>query len=289
MQKYTIEDNINFYEELNNSDNESCNYENICQITGSPLIDKSVMLECNHSFNYTALYTEICKQKFDFKTYSHNLLTAQDWSKVIHSKLDYFIRCPYCRNIQFTVLPYYPELKLQEHYGVNSLDKMIYKYGVSFKVGKCCHSTYICSEIYVAPNSKSNICYCAPHYVEEIKKQSLDEKQALLKKKEDAIKKKKEDVVKKKEEIAKKKEENAKKKEENAKKKTEDVVKKKEDVVKKKEDAIKKKEDAIKKKEDETTNKLKLLEEMNIARTSIGLKALKCLPRIKIKKVITNV
>ena len=242
MQKYTIEDNINFYEELNNSDNESCNYENICQITGSPLIDKSVMLECNHSFNYTALYTEICKQKFDFKTYSHNLLTAQDWSKVIHSKLDYFIRCPYCRNIQFTVLPYYPELKLQEHYGVNSLDKIIYKYNVPFKVGKCCHSTYICSEIYVAPNSKSNICYCAPHYVEEIKKQSLDEK--------------------------------------------EDVVKKKEDAIKKKED---KKEELLKKKENEVTNKLKLLEEMNIARTSIGLKALKCLPRIKIKKVITNV
>jgi flagellar biosynthesis GTPase FlhF len=186
------------------------------------------------------------------------------------------------------VLPYYPELKLQEHYGVNSLDKMIYKYGVSFKVGKCCHSTYICSEIYVAPNSKSNICYCAPHYVEEIKKQSLDEKQALLKKKEDAIKKKKEDVVKKKEENAKKKEDAIKKKEEIAKKKEENA-KKKEENAKKKEDAIKKKEELLKKKENETTNKLKLLEEMNIARTSIGLKALKCLPRIKIKKVITNV
>lgn len=259
QKKYTIEDNIDFYKELN-TDTESCNYDNVCQITGSPLIDKSVMLECKHTFNYDAIYTEICRQKFDFQTYSLNLLTKQDYHKVIQSKLDYFIRCPYCRNIQFTTLPHYPELKLQEHYGINSLDKIIHKYGVSFKVGKCCHSAYICPEIYVASNPKSNICYCTHHYVEEIKKQRLNEKQALLKKKEA-----------------------------DKAKKTEELTKKKDAIIKKKEDIAKKKEDIIKKKEEELTLKNKLLEETNVIRVSNGLTLLKRLPIAKIHKHVVNV
>ena len=85
MSKYTIEGNINFYDELykslDSSDDEiKCddenkgddeikgdheitgNYEmNECQITGLPLGDKSVTLECKHNFNYIPLYREICK------------------------------------------------------------------------------------------------------------------------------------------------------------------------------------------------------------------------------------
>ena len=116
MAKYIVESNINFYDELNKSikDPVASDYVNICQITGSPLIEHSVTLECKHTFNYVSLYTEICRQKFDFKTYSLSLLTIHELQKVQHSALDYFIRCPYCRNIQFTVLPYCPELKLEE-------------------------------------------------------------------------------------------------------------------------------------------------------------------------------
>ena len=126
MTNYTIEGNIHFQTELYKLLNEDSDDEdNLCQITGLELIDKYITLECGHKFNYKALYTEICKQRFEFKTYDPNLLTKKDQLKFRESKLDYFIKCPYCRNIQFTVLPYYEELGLTKIYGINSLDKQL--------------------------------------------------------------------------------------------------------------------------------------------------------------------
>ena len=57
-----------FYEELYKSldTNDDNNSNEVCQITGMPLIDKYVTLECGHKFNYDAIYTEIHKQKFIF-------------------------------------------------------------------------------------------------------------------------------------------------------------------------------------------------------------------------------
>ena len=53
MTKYLIEGEIDFYKKLYESlDDNTEHEENICNITGSPLIDKYVTLECNHSFNY---------------------------------------------------------------------------------------------------------------------------------------------------------------------------------------------------------------------------------------------
>ena len=126
MSKYIIEGNINFQEELYKLlDEDSENEDELCQITGLHLKDKHVTLECKHHFNYDALYNEICKQKFEFKTYDPNTLTKKDLQKCRDSKLDYFIKCPYCRNIQFTILPYYEELELKKIYGINSLDKTL--------------------------------------------------------------------------------------------------------------------------------------------------------------------
>ena len=120
MSKYTIEGNINFQEELYKLlDEESDNEDELCQITGLPLKDKFVTLECNHHFNYDAVYKEIYKQKYEFKTYDLNSLQKNDLQKFRDSKLDYFIKCPYCRNLQFTILPYYEELGLKEIYGIN--------------------------------------------------------------------------------------------------------------------------------------------------------------------------
>lgn len=124
MEKYKIEGNINFQEELYKMlDEESDDEEQLCQITRLPLKDKYVTLECKHHFNYDSLYREICKQKYEFKTYEPKSLSKKDLQKFRDSKLDYFIKCPYCRNIQFTVLPYYKELSLKKIYGINSLDK----------------------------------------------------------------------------------------------------------------------------------------------------------------------
>ena len=57
MLKYTIEENINFKDELYKLlDVESDDEDNLCQITGGQLTDKHVIIECNHHFNYDALY-----------------------------------------------------------------------------------------------------------------------------------------------------------------------------------------------------------------------------------------
>ena len=123
--KYNIEGGINFYDELNKSlkdDKDDKDEMMECLITCMPLTENHITLECNHKFNYIALYKEIVKQKLVYKTYSQHTLNAKDMQKFREVKQDYFIRCPYCRNIQFDILPYYPEMTLPEIYGINSTD-----------------------------------------------------------------------------------------------------------------------------------------------------------------------
>jgi hypothetical protein len=206
MSKYVIEGNINFNQELYKLlDEDSDNEDELCQITGLKLEDKHIALECKHKFNYNALYTEICKQKFVFKTYYPHLLTKRDEKKFNDSKLDYFIKCPYCRNIQFTLLPYYEELGLKEIYGINSLDKKLTitnknentqhnhhspnlkvttytfkRYGVTFQFGDCCEKINIfgdiCNSHYASIIPNTEMAYCPHHYKEGLKKHKQKEK-----------------------------------------------------------------------------------------------------------------
>jgi hypothetical protein len=224
MSKYIIEGNINFKEELNkllNDHNEEDDTK-LCEITGQPLTDKYVTLECNHKFNYNPLYREILNQKYLYKTYDFGHLSIEERVKIhtfmLHNpKIDYFIKCPYCRNIQFTVLPYYEELDLTPCYGINSLNKELHTvqvsnlgktniscniYGTIFKFSgkKCCKITNengdYCKYINVAPiANNSNLHYCIYHYKEGLKL----EKQKILetKKKEKNDKKKEKDDKKK--------------------------------------------------------------------------------------------
>jgi hypothetical protein len=212
MSKYTIEGNINFQEELYKLlDEESDNEDECCQITGLPLKDKYVNLECNHHFNYDALYKEIYKQKYEFRTYDVNALSKKDLQKFRDSKLDYFIKCPYCRNLQFTVLPYYNELGLKEIYGINSLDKTLPNtvilhnhhssgpyygdpnytfnmYGVTFKSGTCCYVTETgnkginnkCIYQYVSTIPNTELTYCKYHYRTGLRNHKKSEKNKIM-------------------------------------------------------------------------------------------------------------
>ncbi len=211
MSKFTIEGNINFQEELYKLlDEDSENEDELCQITGLPLKDKSVILECKHHFNYDALYKEIYRQKYEFKTYDTNQLSKNDLQKFRESKLDYFIKCPYCRNLQFTVLPYYKDLGLKEIYGINSLDKTLPNtviihnhqssyhnsgphygdsnytftmYGVLFKLGECCHSINSfgdkCSYKYVSNIPNTEKTYCKYHYRTGLRNHKMSERKKL--------------------------------------------------------------------------------------------------------------
>ena len=126
MPNYKIEGDVDFYGSLYSSldydSDQDKNQTQVCEITGQQLVANFVTLECNHTFNYDALYTEICKQKFDFQSYTTDVLSKKDIQTIRDSNLDYYIKCPYCRHIQFTVLPYHEELPFQKKYGVNTTD-----------------------------------------------------------------------------------------------------------------------------------------------------------------------
>ena len=203
MTNHKIEGNLNFYDELYKSLDDSDDDEtNTCQITGLPLIDKFVTLECNHCFNYDALYKEIVIQKYEFKTYDTHTLSNKDQQKFRNSGFNYFIKCPYCRSIQFTILQYYPELGLEKKYGINSLDKTLQTYnlnksspyheytfnmyGVTFKKGVCCHTSVtgqLCSGYYVALIPNTTGSYCKFHYRNQLKINKSLEKNKILEEK----------------------------------------------------------------------------------------------------------
>ena len=218
MVKYTIEGNINFYEELYKSfdDLDDTTIE-LCQITGTPLTDRFVILECNHKFNYNAIYKEIYKQKFIFRTYNFETLIASELAKFNESKKDYFIKCPYCRSIQFTLLPYYEDMEHEKRYGINSLEKGLVdsnylinsspytytysSYGYTFNKGTCCKvmnsidgKEIYCSSKMSAPVLEMNKSFCSSHIRGEVKKYKLDKiikeklelKNAKIKEKEEA-------------------------------------------------------------------------------------------------------
>jgi hypothetical protein len=183
MPNYNIEGNIDFYSSLYtsldyDSDQEEKSEQNkpqVCEITGLELTNHFVTLECKHTFNYAALYTEICKQKFDFQSYTPDVLSKTDVMKIRDSKLDYYIKCPYCRHIQFELLPYHEDLAFQKKYGVNTCDpdfrviKTSYVpstvpsnytymlYGYKFAQAKCCKTNLVNGKVVPCWN-----CYATP-------------------------------------------------------------------------------------------------------------------------------
>jgi hypothetical protein len=222
MPKYIIEGGINFYEELyksldnndnndnNNNNNNNTNKEeddkNVCQITNLPLLDHYITLECSHKFNYDSIYKEICNQKYVFRSYSVETLTSSEYQKFKDSGKDYFIKCPYCRCIQFTLLPYYPNSVYKQKYGINSLEKTQedmnfliksttssqhqYTYfGYTFQQGGCCQTVIgvkndlpvFCQSKYTSLILEMNKSFCMSHIRAQVKQYKM-EKKALEKK-----------------------------------------------------------------------------------------------------------
>ena len=121
--KYNVENNIDFYKELYNSldDNNGNNGSNanndtetkeVCLITNVPLKDNYVKLNCGHKFNYEAIYKDIFNHKKKFNN------MEQIKTKLKQTQ----IRCPYCRNIQDELLPYYENFGYPKEHGINFFD-----------------------------------------------------------------------------------------------------------------------------------------------------------------------
>lgn len=134
MLKYKIEGGLDFftelYKSLDESDDEQKIHEesNICLIDNTPLLDKYVQMECGHKFNYIPLYLDIKnhKQKFNGLESSSGRLNQDE------------IRCPYCRQKQKGVLPYYEELGLEKLHGINYINPNYKSFNSSAGYYKTC-------------------------------------------------------------------------------------------------------------------------------------------------------
>ena len=100
--------NFDFYSELKIALlDEDIHNENTCLISRIPLTENFIELECSHKFNYNALFKEVKNQKIKNHLETIKLRDSQ-------------IKCPYCRSVQSSILPFYPELEPQRIRGVNS-------------------------------------------------------------------------------------------------------------------------------------------------------------------------
>ena len=115
--KYIIEGNLDFFSELYKSLDEEENPNkteldnNLCLISKLPLTANFVKLVCGHQFNYIPLYNDIVNHKLRF----NNMEANQG-----HLRSNQ-IRCPYCRKIQNSLLPYYDNIP-----GVKKLENVNY-------------------------------------------------------------------------------------------------------------------------------------------------------------------
>ena len=170
MDKYTIEGEVNFYEELSKSlkSNNDLISDKCCLITNDPLTDKYVKLNCGHCFNYKPLWNEIYNQKFSSSVY-------KDFNKLL--KLKDKIECPYCRNKDSPLLPFYPDLDFKLAYGITTSDeqyklelhnnKLVYTNTLHYYTGSC---NYVyddgteCNGCYVIIHEGLNKTFCNKHF-----------------------------------------------------------------------------------------------------------------------------
>lgn len=113
---YIVENDIDFYKEINDDDNDDDNNANnntstktnlTCMISGAPLDDDHVELPCHHKFNYVSIFKEIYMQKRVFDCIRTDVPIPI-----------YAIKCPYCRIIHHeTILPH--QKNVPKIFGVN--------------------------------------------------------------------------------------------------------------------------------------------------------------------------
>jgi len=186
MTKYIVEDNIDFFREIKNNKNTEVDTINVCLITGEKLTDKSETLSCGHSFNYEPLFYDVLNHKKKFNSMERRALRCLE------------IRCPYCRNIQRKLLPYYEDLGFEKIHGVNFYDETNNNHIKSDKIsnpsyiGVCAYeATNVCNFTLVTMVESLGKPYCSYHkYMalqehakkqkKEIKDKAKAEKNAII-------------------------------------------------------------------------------------------------------------
>jgi hypothetical protein len=190
MSKYVVEENVSFYDELYKSLDEPESQEestDLCLITNSPLTENFVTLNCNHKFNYHAIYNDIYCHKKKYNMMERCAVKQKD------------IRCPYCRTIHKGLLPYvqgYDKVHGVNHFDekldINTTNINCYS---AYAKGACCYVsapvdniTPKCNVSYVKVLALDGKTYCGMHYRMRTKeiynankiKEKMEKKQAVM-------------------------------------------------------------------------------------------------------------
>jgi hypothetical protein len=185
MPKYLVEGNIDFYGELyksldktQNEASDSLDEISNCLITNDPLTENHVVLQCGHKFNYVPLYKDLVNRKTKLASLDTQNLKVNE------------IRCPYCREKDAKLLPYYEHIGVEKFHGVNYIDEtknsIILNSGDDYFMGSCCYKfinglsqEVQCPQYYVTKHDDGKD-YCYTH-LRVIKRKLIKEK--LLEKK----------------------------------------------------------------------------------------------------------
>lgn len=126
--------------------NDTGKTEKICHITFEPLEKNYIIFDCSHTFNYNAIFTEVCIQK--------TIINNKETQKL----KKYCIKCPYCRFIQNGILPYrepynlIPLVNTPKSKAFNMKKfQCKYTFASGKKKGQCC-------------NKYSEFEYCSQHH-----------------------------------------------------------------------------------------------------------------------------
>ena len=142
----------------NDVDYKTKNLDNaFCLISMMPLEDNHVTLECGHKFNYTPIFNEIKAQKYSCNYYETQKL------------LKYQLKCPYCRNVQNSLLP--PPYDMTKNTYLHKVNSPI----------KYCMKPRQCSYIFKSGKNKNQQCtskcyfkFCNKHK-KQIDKQQIED------------------------------------------------------------------------------------------------------------------
>jgi hypothetical protein len=188
MNKYIIEDNISFFEELKNTNTKTNNIfdnDKICLITNDLLdTENCVKLDCGHNFNYLPILNELLNQKF-----------------FLYNKYDLkHFNCPYCRDKFNLILPYKENIFNIMIYGINTLNKEYYIHTNNLKLNviEKCHNSS-CNKLATCCFYKKKYCF-THHLQKKTKIIKQEEKQQEEKKQEEKQQEEKKQEEKKQEE-----------------------------------------------------------------------------------------
>ena len=208
---YYVENNIDFYGELNKESDDDF-YEERCLISQQPLEDDHISLVCGHKFNYDPLFNDVYFHKKRYQHLETNRLQEHQ------------LRCPYCRNIQNSLLPLRDGkavvvgvnlLKGEEEFEetLKRMQKMAdcnnyHNHFKNFSSGYCCHcvdnpqeffpvnglvainEVVVCQEKMVKYNDIDGKVYCKKHYKESIEtyfKTELDKAKTVVRRNKSLI------------------------------------------------------------------------------------------------------